>query len=403
MKKKLKIAWICPLDFTRFQDRLDFYEKPVEVIAPWITLLTEIFEAQTGEAELHVISAPPRLLKDATIIEKGITYHFISDKLPLIRHKQPFILKRATHYRLIRHKVRRLVDRIQPDLVEFHGAEHDLAWSFFDLDYPKLLTPQFFVNNYYQYRQTSYLEYWMKVEAAIYKTCRNFSYRNEHMKKEILSLNHSARLFKYQYPIRKPMISAVSFPDKDVDLVFTARLIKSKGIEDLLQALALVKEVIPAVRAKIIGQCSPDYMEVLTKLVQKLGIAENVRFLGFLQTQEELFTEVAKSRLSVLPTHFDLIPGTVLEAMFIGTPVVTYASGGLPELNRETETLRLVETGNIQSLAKEILALLANQAEREELAAKARETVRRRFDNDLIFKDMLSAYRSVINSFSNKN
>jgi glycosyltransferase involved in cell wall biosynthesis len=101
-----------------------------------------------------------------------------------------------------------------------------------------------------------------------------------------------------------------------------------------------------------------------------------------------------------LPTHFDLIPGTVLEAMFIGTPVVAYASGGLPELNQETETLRLVETGNVGSLAKEILALLANQTEREKLSEKAREMVNRRFDNELIFQDMMNAYRSVIINFS---
>lgn len=396
MKDRLKVAWICPLDFTRFKDRLEFFEKPVEVIAPWMTLLTEIFEAHTDETELHVITAPPRLLKDATFIENGITYHFISDKLPLIRHKQPFILKKVTHYRLIRYKARQLVGKIQPDVVDFHGAEHDLAWSFFDLDYPKMLTPQYFVNNYFRFRKTNYLRYWMHVEKMIYNACRHFSYRNEHMKREIRRLNPNAILHLYQYPIRSPQIDADNFPAKDADLVFSARLIKSKGIEDLFHSIAILKNEMPEIRAKIIGQCAPDYYEYLIRLMNELGINNNVKFLGFLSTQEEMFLEVARSKLSVLPTHFDLIPGTVIEAMFIGTPVIAYASGGLPELNRDIETLRLVETGNIQSLSKEILALLSNPAERKVLASNARRIVRHKFNNELIYKDMINAYRSVI-------
>lgn len=397
----MKIVWVCPLDFSRFSDRLSFHAKPTVVVAPWMTLLTEIFEEYLNETELHVISAPPRLASDTEIIENGIHYHFISNQLPFTGGKMPFVIKRLTRYRSLRKKIKNLVDRLNPDVIEFHGAEHDLSWAFFDLDYPKILTPQFFVNNYYDFRPTKYLRYWMKVEENIYTASTNFSYRNEHMKREILKLKPTARLYKYQYPIKKPTVHATEFPIKDADIVFTARLIKSKGIEDLLQALKSVKREIPAVKAKIIGQCSKEYMEILKEMSRTLAIEENVVFLGFISTQEAMFKEVAKSRLSVLPTHFDLIPGSVLEAMFIGTPVLAYAAGGLPELNEESEALRLVEVGNIDLLSKEIIALLKDEKERKNLEARAKEVVLEKFNNNLIYKDMILAYNEIIKHYSN--
>ena len=400
MNPKLKIAWICPLEFTPFRDRLSFHADPVETISPWLTLLTQIFERHTDEVELYVISAPPRLAEDATITEKGIHYHFISNQLPMLGGKIPFIIKKLTHYYTLRRKAKKVIREITPDLIEFHGAEHDLSWSFFDLDYPKILTPQFFVNNYYRFRQTKYLHYWMKVEKNVYAKCKHFSYRNEHMKNEILALNPAAQLHKYQYPIKRPQIHSRDYPLKDADIVFTARLIKSKGIEDLIQAIREIKKEIPGINAKIIGQCDPDYMVSLKGLVRSSGIEENIVFLGFLPTQEAMFEEVAKSKISVLPTHFDLIPGTVLEAMFMGIPVVAYAAGGLPELNLETETIRLVEVGNVNLLAKEIIALLKDENMRVHLASTAEENVTRKFDNNMIYNDMIRAYKAILKDFN---
>lgn len=395
MNRPLKIAWVCPLEFTRFSDKLRFHGQPTPVISPWLTLLTQIFEQHTDQVELHVISAPPHLSADASITERGIQYHFIAFPIPLVRKKIPFIVKKLTRYAPARAKVKKLLRILKPDLVEFHGAEHDLAWAFFDTKEPKILNPQFFVNNYYRFRPTPYLRYWMKVESEIYSACRNFSYRNDHMKAEILKLNPTARLFRYQYPIKRPPYRADDFPVKDADLIFTARLIKSKGIEDLLRAVGLISKDLPGLRVKIIGQCNPEYMEFLRQLAASLGIEKNLEFLGFLETQEEMFQHLALAHISVLPTHFDLIPGSVLEAMFIGTPVVTYAAGGLPELNYENETVRLVETGNVAVMAKEILALLTNKAERAALARSALEKVNRDFDNELIYNAMMAAYQEI--------
>jgi glycosyltransferase involved in cell wall biosynthesis len=220
------------------------------------------------------------------------------------------------------------------------------------------------------------------------------------MKNEIMALNPRAILHKYQYPIKKPVVHAHDYPIKEYDIVFTARLIKSKGIEDLLKAVQVVREEIPGVKVKVIGQSDPKYLEVLKNLSVSLGIGETVEFVGFLSTQEEMFEEVAKAKLSVLPTHFDLIPGSVIEAMQIGTPVLAYNTGGLPELNREKETIRLIEVANIGLLAKEIIALLKNEEDRLKLAESATECMVKMFDNDKIYSDMIRAYYDVIEDYN---
>ena len=67
----------------------------------------------------------------------------------------------------------------------------------------------------------------------------------------------------------------------------------------------------------------------------------------------DVFKEAIKAKICVLPTYYDVIPGTIIESMFMKIPVVAYAVGGIPTLNDNVETVRLVDKYDINGLAKE--------------------------------------------------
>ena len=88
--------------------------------------------------------------------------------------------------------------------------------------------------------------------------------------------------------------------------MFFARVCKDKGIEDLLLALSIAKQEIPNISLHIIGSISNSYKNKLNTMIQILNLEQNVIFMGFMPTQEEVFKHAAKAQICVLPTYHDI-------------------------------------------------------------------------------------------------
>ena len=136
-------------------------------------------------------------------------------------------------------------------------------------------------------------------------------------------------------------------------------------------------------------------------LVKKWNIENNVTFTGYLSTQNEAFEIVAKAKIDVLPTHYDIIPGTILECMYIGVPVISNSVGGIPDLNENSECVVLSKKGNIPGLASLITDLLNNDEKRKTLIENSKVEVKKFYDKNEIYKDILIIYRNILENEKN--
>jgi glycosyltransferase involved in cell wall biosynthesis len=91
---------------------------------------------------------------------------------------------------------------------------------------------------------------------------------------------------------------------------------------------------------------------------------------------EELVPLLATATAVVNSTRDDNHPNSVLEAMWVGCPVVATAVGGVPFLVSDGETGYLAEPDNPAALAAQMLRVLRNPAEAAEVAARARGACR---------------------------
>ncbi len=180
-------------------------------------------------------------------------------------------------------------------------------------------------------------------------------------------------------------------------MYFFARVTKEKGIEDLLEAISIVRNKIPNIQLTVIGGCNLNYLTFLNSKCLQLRIEQNVKFLGFLATQEDIYRYLIQAKMCVLPTYHDIIPGTIIESMLIKLPVVAYAVGGIPELNSKVETIGLVKKGDIFELANKILHFYLNDKLRLTLANSAYLLALDKFSNKNITQDIYKAYYSILN------
>lgn len=114
--------------------------------------------------------------------------------------------------------------------------------------------------------------------------------------------------------------------NNEINLLAAGRLVKVKGFDLLIGAIALCDDL--PINLTILGE--GPLLADLKALTQRFGIAEKVRFLGF---QKNPYPYFAQADAFVLSSHYEGFPNVVLEAMACGTPVIaTPAVGGTSEI-----------------------------------------------------------------------
>jgi Glycosyltransferase len=399
---KLRIVLICHFMNKAIQKKLGLDGNEKE-LAPWISLVIAEM-GKRNDIELHIISPFSRILKSQSFSDDNIYYHCIKIGIPFMKRSWPdrFRLNLWSNYYFFNLQVKRKVKRINPDLINLCGAENAYySSSILGIKgYPILVTIQGFVSlNYENNVKDPIIKKRIQIEERIIRKQKYFGIEATFMETFIKTFNPDARMFWYHFLFAKTNLIAPV--PKEYDVVFFARITKMKGIEDLIKAVSIARARKPEIKLCIIGNTYGNELNDLKKLIDDLNLNDNIVFKGFIPNQKVMHLEVAKARISVLPTYNDTIPGTIVESMLLGVPVISYNTGGIPDLNKDDENIILVEQGNIDKLAEEIIHLLENPEKQKELSVKAMKYASKEFDNTNSIDKMIKAYHDVIEDFKN--
>jgi glycosyltransferase involved in cell wall biosynthesis len=190
-------------------------------------------------------------------------------------------------------------------------------------------------------------------------------------------------------------------PNGKLRLLGVGRLVEKKGFDTLVEACAaLRREGIPF-EATIAGPDGP-HGQTVRERIAAFGLEDRIRLAGPM-SQDELFGEYARADAFCLPCRIvgadrDGIPNVLVEAMAAGTPVLTTAISGIPELVTDDVDGLLVAPDDPGALAAAIQRLHADRALGARLGAAGRATVRRRFDGDRLAEQLAELFRAELDS-----
>lgn len=191
--------------------------------------------------------------------------------------------------------------------------------------------------------------------------------------------------------IRRPTVESRRLRDRPLRVAYVGRLEAYKRVDVLLRAAAGLVERFPALEVVVIGRGAAQ--SGLERLTRDLGLAERVRFAGFV-SDDERDALLAGSRACVCPSEKEGWGLTVIEANAVGTPVVASDAPGLRDSVRHGETGFLVPTGDVAAMRERTAQLLAADDEAERIAEQALAWSLR-FDWDSAADEMADAIRAV--------
>ncbi|MFP8953861.1 glycosyltransferase [Natrialbaceae archaeon A-arb3/5] len=169
------------------------------------------------------------------------------------------------------------------------------------------------------------------------------------------------------------------------------RLLERKGHYDLLEAWPGVVAAHPDAHLLLVGD-GPD-REGLEARARTLGIAETVHFAG---TRDDVPALLDLMDVFAFPSHFEGLPGALLEAMAAGLPIVATPVDGNSELVTAGESGVFVPVSDPDSLESQISTLLTKEEHGHKLGATAAKVASTEFSLDRMLSDFVSLYESVV-------
>ena len=152
----------------------------------------------------------------------------------------------------------------------------------------------------------------------------------------------------------------------DYDMIYVGRLTFQKDPQRLMRLCARLKENKPDLKVAIVG--TGELEEEVKRLCEELQISDNVQFLGF---QPNPIKMVHDSKVMILTSRWEGTPMCALEAMALGTPVVSTPSDGMTDLLDDGINGYLTEDDAV--MAEKLLAIMKDPAHRNYLGENAKK------------------------------
>lgn len=175
------------------------------------------------------------------------------------------------------------------------------------------------------------------------------------------------------------------------EILFVGRVFIEKGVEYLLRAAALIKNV--PFRVVVVGEgWDLDRCKVLAG---DLGLGERVEFAGFLP-RAEIDKYYARCRLLVIPSIWPEPFGMVgLEALACGKPVVAFDVGGIADWLKNDKAGFLVKRGNIDELSQRVRQLLTEESLAMKMGEAGRLLVQEKFTLERHLHQLLRIFQEI--------
>lgn len=182
-------------------------------------------------------------------------------------------------------------------------------------------------------------------------------------------------------------------------VLFVGRLVKYKGCDDLIRAMAEVQSVMPELELVIIG----DGEQRLALEQQSARLLKRYRFLG-VQSSAEVKTWMNRSLLMCAPSFLDQrgtcegLPITILEAQAMQLPVISSIHAGIPEVIIPGETGFLIPEKDWKTLSQYILDLAKSPILRQKFAMAGRKRIEQEFNVKINTAKLECLYDQVLAS-----
>ena len=193
--------------------------------------------------------------------------------------------------------------------------------------------------------------------------------------------------------------ASLRISDEDLVLISIGRFSISKNQKDTIQAFKRITNQNPTINLRLILVGEGPEKSNCESLVEALGLAKKVNFVGFQKSIEEY---LAISEINVLTSLREGLPRVVVESSLVGIPTVGYQVEGISEIVSDQKSGLVVPQGDLESLVLRINELVLDAEKRREFGILAREIALRNWSHESMNNRIRGLYRNLLKGRANE-
>ena len=199
-----------------------------------------------------------------------------------------------------------------------------------------------------------------------------------------------------QHYNRTPEVMAAAQPimrSEVFTFVFVGRVVRDKGINELVQAFARLHAHEPATRLILVGRFEDNLDPVSPQTRQTIEQNDSIEAVG---SQADVRPWLAASDALVFPSYREGFPNVVLEAGAMGLPSIVTAINGSREIVVEGKNGVIVPPRDADALYAAMMRFVQQPRQVAEMAANAREMIASRFEKSFVEQCLIDYYKEIL-------
>ena len=202
-----------------------------------------------------------------------------------------------------------------------------------------------------------------------------------------IDLNHYRRSLEV-------MAAAQSISRSDVfTFVFVGRVVRDKGINELVEAFVRLHQAEPATRLILVGRFEDNLDPVSGKTRQAIERCDAIEAVG---SQSDVRPWLAAADALVFPSYREGFPNVVIEAGALDLPSIVTDINGSREIIVHGKNGVIVPPRNAQALLQAMTQFVQNPQATQAMAANARKMIASRFEKSFVEQCLIDYYKEIL-------
>jgi glycosyltransferase involved in cell wall biosynthesis len=219
---------------------------------------------------------------------------------------------------------------------------------------------------------------------------------SEKLRSDVPFPSRAPYVVNYGVPVVAQEEKVPSPAGKKVEILYISNYVRTKGVIDLIDAVALVARTHQHFHLTLAGKPYDISLEFLESHTREKGLAGKVTIHGP-KYKEEKTALLQASDVFILPTYYEneAFPLSILEAMQFTLPVISTYEGGIPDMIDDGVNGLLFHQRDINQLAEKILFLLDDPAARVRLGRAARQKFMQKYTVSIFEQHILETLQDI--------
>lgn len=255
------------------------------------------------------------------------------------------------------------------------------------------------------FQQRSSFQKWKPSEDEIIKSYQNICVQSQWTAAHIASINKDAKIYHNEIVLRQSFYDSEQWNLKSLEnktvFFLAAYPAPFKGLHVAIQVIAQLKVKHPQIMLRVAGWHprkgirKDGYVGFVVNLIEKLGVVDNVVWLGSLDSPA-IVKEMHQASVLVVPSFIESYCVVLAEAMLLGLPAVVSYAGGMTSLGKEDETILFFSPGDIEVCAYQIDRLFSNTTLASCISKNARNLALSRNSESAIIAQQVKIYEDIL-------